>query len=264
MSGVKIILSNNPETESNLFKIRMPLVQEVMYLFLVTSKVLPFFITVATFKCLISNFDDDQPVMKFIAYAGMIVYHFCLVCLHQNSAKPGTRIQTCWLDIDMHRLLFLLFTLVFDMVPRFAFAEYTLIFFYKSIRIFDRDIVTRTGDVSPSLHFFNRKILKSTYYQRTRAFSELLWFPYIIIGCVISLEIEKVVFLYYYFVFIVIFQFQFDDFHQWIWLQIDHFFTIIAFDQPDTIRSILLQTFFHIRKCGALGKMLFPQIEEEI
>ena len=259
-SGVKLILSNSPDEPSRFSFLRLPTLRETLEIMLILSDILPFFITIALIKCLLIDYSEN-PTMVYLSYFGMSLYHICLICLHQSAADKHQRSQVLWIDIDFHKLAFLLLTFYFHFFPRFEFLQYALVFLYKALRIFDSKVIVRTGESALLLRKMCRLVLLSTRFQQLRVILEMTWIPYLLFSCVSSVEISTVLFLYYYFFFIIVYDFQFDKFHQWFWLKIDHFFTVTAFDQPEPLRSLLLKTLFHIRRCGVLGEILYPPIK---
>lgn len=286
-SGVKIILSNKPEKIQHESKFKLPQLPDFLRIFRILSKVLPFYITLFYLKSFLSNdkskiyyyekeefisdpyepeelYDDKHYVILFyflITHILTIIYYFSIIAVHFHDAKPQTGLHVLWLDVHFHRFVFYISALFFKMTPRFSYLSNTLIFFYESIRIFDSDVIRRTRSLYLILHQYCQNVLSSKYYQRFRAIIEGLWLPYIIFMTIYSFDLNYVLFLYFYCFFVLMYQIQCDEFHHWIWLQIDGFCTKMVFQLTNPTRQILLKLLFTIRNLGSIEKKIYPPID---
>ena len=286
-SGVTIILSNKPEETERTSKFKLPRLPNFHHIFQILSKILPFYITIFSFKCFLSNdksniynysnhdfisdpyepdelYESDHFAILFyisITYILTIIYHLSTIIVHFVDAKPDKAPHVLWLDENLHRCVFIICTLFFKMMPRFFFLSNSLIFFFESVKIFDSDLIQRTRNLYLILHQYCQIVLLSQYYQRFRAIVEGLWFPYIIVNTILSLDLNYVLFLYFYVFFVLMYQIQCDEFHHWVWLQIDSLCTSVAFRLTNQARPILLKVLFTIRNLGSIERQIYPPID---
>lgn len=286
-NGVTIILSNKPEEAEHTSRFRLPRLPDFLRIFRILSKILPYYITIFSFKCLLSVdnsniyiynkkdfisdpyepdelYESDHYAILFyftITYVLTILYHFSIIVVRFTNANSDKAPHVIWLDENFHRFVFIIGTLIIKMMPRFFLLSNTLIFFYESVKIFDSDLITRTKNLYIILHQYSQIVLRSQYYQRFRAFAEGLWFPYILFYSILSLDLNYILFLYFYFFFVLMYQIQCDEFHYWIWLQTDAFCTKLAFQITNQARPILLKILFTIRNLGAVGRKIYPPID---
>ncbi|OHT13479.1 hypothetical protein TRFO_16347 [Tritrichomonas foetus] len=123
------------------FKIRND--QDVLHVMSLLSQFLSIYIAIISFYYFFLPDAISINRKKSMFFGALKIYHFCLVFLHQrNIHLTDFRLQFLWMDLDLHRFIFILIIERLPKIPRFFYIQQFLIFLFKSLLIIVKQFPT--------------------------------------------------------------------------------------------------------------------------